>query len=150
MNPRDLVINRVANARKTHDIGRYVKFGSMGIEEVSCKCCGVPIRKLIPDDRFAESRNINGRNVVCERLVLSTLPNYVEVMIYFDDGSKHVTFMCEEDSKKLTNDQLEWLYCADLNEWLHDNSAASDNFWSQQYQRQPIGFKAFPPGTLAA
>lgn len=149
MTARDDVIARVALARESKPIGRYVKFGSMGMEEVSCKCCGKAIRKLGPDDRFSEVRNINGKNVVVERLTLHTLPAYAEVMLYFDDGSKHATFICSSCSSHLQEEQLEWLYCCDLNEWLMDNSSASEHFWAQQLRRRPIAFKAFPPGQIA-
>lgn len=149
MTSRESVIARVSAARALKPIGRYIKFGSMGMEEVVCKCCEKPIRKLGPDDRFSEVRNVNGKNVVVERVTLHTLPSYCEIMLHFDDGSKHATFMCHDCSKTLTNEELEWLYCCDLNEWLMDNSSASEHFWAQQLRRIPTSFKAFPPGTIA-
>lgn len=149
MTPREDVIDRVAKARALKPIGRYVKFGNMGMEEVNCKCCNKAIRKLGPDDRFSEVRNVNGKNVVVERLTLHTLPSYSEIMLHFDDGSKHATFMCDSCASSLANEDLEWVYCCDLNEWLMDNSSASDNFWAQQMRRKPVSFQAFPPGVIA-
>ena len=149
MTPREAVIARITKAREEKPIERYVKFGSMGLEEVDCKCCGKAIRKLGPDDRFSEVRNVNGRNVVIERLALHTLPSYSEMMLYFDDGSKHATFICDQCASTMTNEKLEWLYCCDLNEWVMDNSSASDDFWEQQGKRVPVSFKSFPPGQVA-
>lgn len=143
------MIQRVAVARAKKELGRYVRYGTAGIEEIDCKLCGRPIRKLVPHDNFHEQRDINGRQVLVEKLVLATLPLYVEVEINFDDGTRHVTNLCQLCAEHLTLDECEHIYCCDMNEWLLDNSFASDNFWSKQVSRHPASFRSFPPGTIA-
>lgn len=144
------MIERVAVARAKKDIGRYVRYGTAGIEEIDCKLCGRAIRKLVPHESFSEVREINGKRIVVEKLTLATLPLYTEVSITFDDGSKHVTNLCSLCADGLTLADCEFIYCCDMNEWLLDNSTASDNFWSQQATRVPVSFRAFPPGTIAS
>lgn len=147
---REKLLERIEAARAHKPIGRQVVYGTAGIEEVQCKCCSSPLRKMIPDDRFQEVREINGQRVVCERLTLGTLPSYTEVLITFDDGSKHVSAICKQCGDELTLADIEWMYCCDLNEWLLDGSNASDGFWEAQLRRTPVSFKVFPPGEIAS
>lgn len=140
---------RIQAAHDTHTIGCYVHRGTLGIEEVRCKCCGDPVRKLIPHEDFSETRIVDGRPVIVQRLMLGTLPNYTEIRIEFDDGSRHVTLACDCCAGKFTLDDLEWLYCYDLAEWLTDGDHASVGFWIQQLKRKPTDFVVYPPGMVA-
>lgn len=73
-----------------------------GIVEVRCRGCEAVIRKLIPDDTHRETKKINGKSVVFERLVLACLPNYREVLMACADGSAHVACMCASCAEGLT------------------------------------------------
>lgn len=141
--------SRIDAAKQHKDCGRYIKYGKAGIEEVTCKCCGDPVRTMVPDDRYQEVREIKGKKVICERLVLMCLPAYTEIMIEFDDGSAHATVICSCCAEKLDLKEVEWLYTMDLQEWMLEPNNLSDNFWEQQVRRKPISFKVFPPGTVA-
>ena len=143
-----LVNQRIA-AAKEPVCAQHVARGQFGVEEIRCKCCGTQLRTLMPDDRFAEQRMLNGKMVWVERLMLGTLAPYNEIMVYFDDGSRHVTLLCGDCAQKITNDDLEWMYCADLKEWMTDSTPDDVIFWMQQLRRNPISFKVFAPGTVA-
>lgn len=95
----------------------FVKFGPHGIEAVHCKECGRPIKGLVVDDRFSETRIINGKTIVFQRLVLAELPGYSEIEIEFDDGSRHITHVCKGCLPKLTPNDLDALYEADMDMW---------------------------------
>ena len=147
---KDKVLARIQTADGKKHLGKYVHRGTMGIEEVCCKCCGDPVRKLMPDENFTEERIVNGKHILVQRLILGTLSNYSEVRIEFDDGSRHITTVCEHCGPKLTVDDLEWLYCSDLQEWMVDGDHANPSFWEAMDKRKPIGFVVFPPGVVAS
>lgn len=147
MNIKEQLLERIKAAEVT---GRYMTYSGMGIEEVRCKGCETPLRHLAPDDRFQEMRSINGKQVMCERLTLITLPAYVEVKMSMSDDSFHVTCVCKECADKLTADDLESLYCHDVNEMLHDGTDAPDSFWEMWLNRKPTEtFVVYPPGVIA-
>lgn len=124
----------------------YVKYGSAGIEAINCKLCGQPLRELRPDDRFQERRAINGKEVIIERLALATLGPYTEVRIDFDDGSHHVTCLCQECANSLAAEHLEAVYVMDMDVM----QAESGGFpWELFADRVPVAFEVFPPGKLA-
>lgn len=127
----------------------YITRSASGIDEVRCKCCGSPIQGLVADDSFAETRKVKGRDVIVERLKLCTLAGYTEVKISFDDGSHHVTSLCEACASKLTMDEAEWVYCCDLNDWMAAGDGYSYNFWVQQLARNPVDFQVYPSGMVA-
>lgn len=140
---------RIAEAHKDRAIGCYVHRGNFGIEEVRCKCCGTPVRRLMPHPDFSEERLINGQRVWVQAMTLGTCPEYTEVMMDFDDGSRHVTVVCQDCSKHLTLEQCEWLYCGDMEEWMVDGEHASEGFWEKQSCRTIVNYKAYPPGVVA-
>jgi hypothetical protein len=76
------------------------------IWEVRCKKCGVPIRGMRPDDTWTEKSRIGSQTIVRERLVLACYANYREVLIEMDDGSRHVTCLCETCANNVTMDEL--------------------------------------------
>lgn len=124
----------------------YVKYGTAGIEEINCKLCGQHLRELRPDNRFREKRNINGKDVIVERLVLATTPFYNEVAIFFDDGSRHVTILCNECAAALTMDQANAVYVMDMDVLQKE----AGNFpWEVFADRVPVSFEVFPPGKSA-
>lgn len=75
---------------------RHIIYKHGQIWKVNCPCCGTTIRHMIPDDSMSVSEHANGKVVVRERLVLACLPNYREVLMQMDDGSKHVAPMCAQ------------------------------------------------------
>lgn len=79
----------------------YVVTQGEATTEVRCKGCGVVIRKLIPVESFGAVERINGQVIVRERLLLTCLPNYREVMVEFDDSTKHVTCLCDQCAQKM-------------------------------------------------
>ena len=150
MTIRDDVLSRIKGVHDKRAIKHSIVYGTSGIEEVLCKCCGNHMRHLAPDGRFQEMRVSNGKKILCERLTLITLPAYIEVLITFDDGSKHVSAICKDCVNELTLADMEWVYCCDLHEWLFDGSNANDSFWEQQFKRKPVSFEVFPPGVIAS
>lgn len=86
------------------------------IDAVLCKGCRAPIRGLVEDERFEERRTIGGQEVIYRRLIMATLPPYVEVTLAMGDGSAHVTPMCRTCALALTPADLDDLYAADLAE----------------------------------
>jgi len=90
------------------------------IDAVYCKMCGCKIKSLIPDDRFEESKTINGKIVIFQRLILAETSNYREILIEFDDGSAHVTCACNSCIAKMQSADLEEIYATDMDDWVGD------------------------------
>lgn len=111
----------------------YITEDRSGITEVRCKCCGALIKKLLPDSKGEQIERREDRVVVRERLVLTTLPNYREVEIEFDDGSKHITPCCADCANHLDEELIEAMYAADLDRWQKE---AMD--WDHMARRKPI------------
>lgn len=141
--------DRLARAKALKPLGSYVKRGPAGIEEVTCKICGTPLRKLVPDERFREARIIGNKEVVTERLIFMTLATYNEVAIHFDDGSRHISIVCTSCAPKLVNEDLEWLYMSDVADMMVD--AGPDGMNLAYYaHRIPVSFVLTPPGQVTA
>ena len=83
---------------------------------VKCRGCGVPIRKMVPDDSNREIKRVGNQTIVYERMVLACLPNYREVLMTFADGSAHVACMCENCSKTYDNKQMQQHHDEDMAE----------------------------------
>lgn len=142
-----VVDQRMAAAESKKKIGTYVNRGSAGIEQVVCKMCGTPVRKLVPDEKFREVRVIGDKEVVVERLVFMTLPTYNELALYFDDGSRHITVLCTECAPKVRNEDLEWIYMSDVKEMMLDAGAEGLNL-AYYAHRIPTSFSVTPPGEV--
>jgi len=97
----------------------YVTMKNGQIWEIRCKGCGTPIKTMLADDQPSETEKINGRTIVRERLYLAALSNYKEVLITFEDGSKHVTPMCADCAVKMQTDKklVQSVYEADVKQW---------------------------------
>ena len=82
---------------------QYVKSRALGDDEdmVYCKLCGIELFRIK-----------NGK----------MLPNgnYTEVTLEFDNGEKHETSLCRGCAKGLTPKQAEFVYTADLQQWLRE------------------------------
>ena len=124
-------------------IDDYIVMQYGQIWEVKCKGCGTTIKKMVPHDAFSVSEKVNGRTIVRERLILAPLPSYREVLMEFDDGSKHVTPMCVDCSTKMTNDanMREQAYAADVKQW----SSEGLRIRKGDVTRKPIRVKQVAP-----
>ena len=123
--PPQRILDKIdaAKARRPGRIKPYIKPHALSpdiIEEVRCKLCDAPIRALISDDRFFEQTVIGTQTIQKFRMVMATLPNYQELEITFDDGSKHVTNTCKACSTGLRTIDLEDLYAIDMEQNRHD------------------------------
>ena len=115
--------NRIANAMAGNKIKKFnhLKKSHGVLEELFCKVCGTTIGSLIVSDRFRESKVINGKIVIFERLVFAQTPMYKDVTLEMDNGSAHATHLCKGCAEKpLDEDTLEAIYAADLQEWLNE------------------------------
>lgn len=138
---------RIAAVKASRPFGDYIVRGSAGIEQVVCKICGTPVRKLVPDERFRESRVVGNREVIVERLVFMTLPMYNEIAILFDDGSRHISVSCSNCVTKITNEDLEWIYLSDVQEMMSDAGAEGLNL-AYYAHRVPVSFVVSPKGEV--
>lgn len=103
----------------------YVTFKDGNITEVRCKVCSVPIRKLVASEQNEEVIRVGSRTIIRERVILSSLPNYREVLLKCDDGSAHVTPVCGECAPKLSDAGVrEECYSADLKMWSREGEVA--------------------------
>ena len=111
-------------------------------DAVLCKGCQQRIKGLVDDERFEEVREINGQRVVFRRLIMAELPTYVEVELTFDDGSKHVTPMCRECAGRLSVEDAEDFYCADMARWADLERAGGGRVrWDVVGDRSPISWR---------
>ena len=109
-----------------------------GHDVIYCHNCVTPIRKMIPDDSHREVRQVNGQTVVYERLVMATLPNYVEARIQFEDGGTHDHCMCRACAED-PNLNLEELYCAVMVEFMIDEDAGLGPVnWAYWAEKKPV------------
>lgn len=96
----------------------YVTTVDGNITEVRCKGCGNVIRKLVVDGSFGAVERVRGQTIVRERLALTCLPNYREALIQLEDGSKHVTCICDACVPRLDDPaQAQAMYQKDLDQF---------------------------------
>jgi hypothetical protein len=142
--PRDRVKDRIrkGKARAPKAFG-YVKRNPRHqslVDTVLCKRCGEALRTWVVDDRFTDWEDINGQRIQRKYLVMATLPRYTEIEITFNDGSKHVTCMCKGCVKRLTVEELDDLYAADLDE-IDRNEGDGVGHWDLWADREPVSFR---------
>lgn len=85
---------------------------------VLCKGCGEKIKGL----------NEKGQ--------LFPYGNYIEIILEFDDNSSHVTPMCKNCISGKTEEDLEAIYIADLEEFDREEDiqpSGNDNIWDKIY-----------------
>lgn len=78
------------------------------ITALLCKGCGAKIAGWIPSETHPD------------RMIYAALAGYMDVLIEFEDGTKHSTPMCQECAAKVTNDDLEDIYAADLAAFMEE------------------------------
>jgi len=111
------------------------------LDQVLCKGCSAPIRGLIEDDRFKETRIIGGQREVTKKMIFASFPGYTEITINFNDGSKHVSNVCKTCAVNLTIADLEPLYMADLDAWEEiEKKGGGKVNWELYGARTPTGF----------
>lgn len=80
-----------------------VSYHRGAIIEVRCRHCESPIRTLMPDETG-------------KRMVLACQANYCEVLMELDNKGAHVANMCQACADKITLEQLQRQYEADMEE----------------------------------
>lgn len=133
---RDQVFAIIEAEDDKRPIHSYVKYGSMGIEEVTCKSCGMPLRSLESLPQTGKKRKIGGKDHVVENVAIVTRDQYTEVTIDFDNGSHHVTLCCKDCAKKMTLEDAKWHYATDLLEL--DTESKGALFWDLFINRVPV------------
>lgn len=114
----------------------YVKTEDGVITEIRCKGCGVVIRKLIPSDSHGTVERINGKIVVRERLILACLPNYREVAMEFEDGTKHVTCLCDQCAEKMGDPEVvRKVYHQDLDQFESEGAVHRHGERNRKFHR---------------
>lgn len=137
-----------ARVQKSIDRGRAKSFDyinvrrGIGVDEVRCVTCGTLIRKLIPVADMGEERVAGNKTIIRERLAIVETNNYAEIMMSFDDGSKHHSTSCTKCVGRLDTDDLEVIYCADMNQWnKEEESGFGKTRWSLLSDRTPISYE---------
>lgn len=110
-----------AKARRGKDPKPYAKMERGGITELACSLCDAVIAKWMPSGQQTIRRK-GTQTFIQDPMVFSYLANYREVELEMDDGSKHVTNLCESCMPKLSNGDglLEDLYASDLAQWASE------------------------------
>jgi RecJ-like exonuclease len=90
----------------------YMKIDNGVVEKVTCKSCGATLQNLIPDENYTKTEKFKGKIIIYKYLVMAQTPNYDELTIEMEDGSKHVTPICKVCKRKSVD--VESLYQADL------------------------------------
>ena len=89
-----------------------------GDERVLCKVCGEPIAGLVVHDQPVSITRGDGKVVIRERLVWAQFSNYAVVELVFTDTSRHQTPLCTDCAGRLTTEQAQDAYAADVQDLL--------------------------------
>jgi len=143
-NKPDAVKDRIAKAVGQKFFRKYMKYHPQHpttLEEILCKGCAAPISGLIEDDRLQDVKVIGGVRTIIRKMIWASHPNYAEITVNFNDGSKHVTNICTKCVTTLTIPDLEGMYAADLEAWeeIEDRGGGKVN-WELYGSRTPVGF----------
>lgn len=107
-----------------------------------CRCCGEVLKEMIPSDEHRITREIKGKTVVYERLVMAHTNMYQEIEMQMDKGGPHITTVCRTCAPKLSIEQLEELYISDLHSFERDEQAGRGAVpWDVFKDRKPIGHR---------
>lgn len=100
-----------------------VTFKHGALWELRCRGCATVIGSHIPDDGHRETKVINGKPIVFERLIFARHANYREVLMDCDGGaggdyrpSAHVACMCVKCAEAATVEQLQAHHDLDMEE----------------------------------
>lgn len=94
----------------------YVQFDSFGnIEHIVCKLCGTTIAGM---QDMEQGKELDKKTKTWIKTVVRQFrrfPNYAEVKIEFEDGSAHVTNLCDRCAQEnIEPDILKAIYNADI------------------------------------
>ena len=107
------------------------------MDAVRCKLSDSALQVMSEDDRFDVSKTINGKTFIYRRVFLRPTAEYDELTIELDDGSHHVTPVAKSRKKKpFTQDELEAIYMADIEEWARDGM--SEELLERYAERTPV------------
>lgn len=108
------------------------------VTKVLCKRCGDVIREVRPVAEPFEDGTVP--------VALVTLSHYAEVKIAFDDGSAHITAACLTCARKgWTEDDLEALYSADLEQWIIEEQGPElVNRWAERKPLKVVAISRTP------
>jgi hypothetical protein len=133
------VKERIALAKMNDRVKRfdYLEMTrGIGLTVMYCKTCGGPVKsmKVLKDlpNRDGVSR---------EAVALGENANYTEIELLFDDGSKHQTMLCIPCTKRISNEDLEDIYCADMEQLRREALEMNETVrWGLFSDRKPISF----------
>lgn len=125
------------------DIKTTMFWSSSGaIEEIRCKICGARIMGFVEDERFEESRLVNGQMVMYKKLVPAYLPGFAQIRLIFDDNSAHITHMCSACVAELNEEKLELIYASDMKIWMQEEDQGKGAApWEVLATRKPVRFE---------
>ena len=114
----------------------------VGPVEVRDKISGGTIKALKVITDLTSERQANNRTVIREAVMLGETSNYSEIMILFDDGSKHHTPVDVAVVNKLTVEDLETIYTADMEQWrLEEDAGLGEQVWEVLADRTPVSYE---------
>jgi hypothetical protein len=134
------VKERIALAQKNDRVKRfdYLEMTrGIGLTAMYCKTCGGPVKSMkvlkdLPNREGAQR----------EAVALGENANYTEIEILFDDGSKHQTMICIPCTKKITKEDLEDIYCADMEQLRREALQGNEKVrWDLFANRKPLSFE---------
>jgi hypothetical protein len=111
---------RAKKARKDGSLSKFEYMdekGRFGVSKVSCKC-GHTLQQLRAIPEMSETEVIKGQTIIRERIAMFTNASYTEIVITFDDGSKHVSPVCGDCILRgFTENVLNDIYACDMDRW---------------------------------
>lgn len=134
--PRQRANKRIGDARgreKLRAFDYHQRNEQQGFEEATlCKMSGHVLASLVPHERL----RFNNMPLA----VRAESPNYAEIEITFDDGSKHVTPICRTAIDFIVvPETLEDIYAADLASWSRTQPEILDK--PHIVDRVPVSFR---------
>ena len=87
-----------------------------------CKGCGTKIAGMVVDGARSHVERLSGRSVVFQTLIFMHFNNYREVLIEFDDDSRHVTHLCAVCVDSVAPADLELYYALDIEQWASEGA----------------------------
>jgi len=109
----------------------------VGLTAIYCKVCGNPVKSM---KELKDIPNRGGPNKVA--MALGENSGYAEISILFDDGSKHETMLCIGCTEKIGVEDLEDIYCADMEQFRVEAAQNKETVsWGLFADRKPISFE---------
>ena len=139
---------RVAKARRAARLSHFdymEEMGRFGVSKVRCKC-GQVLQELRPIPEMQEIERRKGQTIIRERVAMFTNAAYTEVVITFDDGSKHVTPSCKSCVRRgFDAEKLNDIYVADMARWDEEEMRGMGKVrWALSADRLAVSWKEVP------